>query len=121
MIMAVLFTAFQVNDMAVSGDNDNPESGGVYYFDSRNGNDNNSGTNPNSPWQSITQLESLKLKPGDTVYFVRGSSWTGGVQINASGTSRNPIIFTNYGVGNLPKFSNPNWSDYTGNAFRFNG
>ena len=119
--MAVLFTAYQAKDKADKGNNDNPESGGVYYFDSRNGNDTNSGTNPNSPWQSISQLESINLQPGDTVYFVRGSSWKVGIQINASGTSNNPIIFTNYGTGNLPKFSNPNWSDNTGNAFRFNG
>ena len=30
-------------------------------------------------------------------------------------------VFTNYGSGDLPKFSNPDWADHTGNAIRFNG
>jgi hypothetical protein len=66
-------------------------------------------------------MESANLQPGDTVFFARGSAWTGGIQIDASGSEGSPIIFTNYGSGDLPKFSNPNWSDNTGNAIRFNG
>ncbi|NQU29885.1 MAG: hypothetical protein HQ525_04390, partial [Anaerolineae bacterium] len=92
-----------------------------YYIDSQLGNDNNSGNSRASAWKSHTKVESANLKPGDTVYFARGSSWTGGIQINASGTEEQPIVFTNYGDGSLPGFSNPNWSDNTGNAIRFAG
>ena len=96
-----------------------------YYIDSQLGNDNNSGNSKDSAWKSHTMVESANLEPGDTVYFARGSSWTGGIQINASGTEGESIVFTNYitnyGGGPLPMFSNPNWSDNTGNAIRFNG
>jgi hypothetical protein len=93
----------------------------AYYIDSRSGNDNNDGLSENTAWKSHTMVESASLQPGDIVYFARGAAWRGGIQINASGSKGNPIIFTNYGSGELPKFSNPNWSDNTGNAIRFNG
>jgi hypothetical protein len=92
-----------------------------YYFDSKNGNDTNDGLSENSAWNSHSKIESVKLLPGDVVYFKRGSAWVGGIQIDVSGSEGNPIVFTNYGSGELPKFSNPNWSDKTGNALRFNG
>jgi len=93
----------------------------IYYLDSQNGDDNNSGISLNTPWKSHTMIESANLQPGDTVYFARGSAWTGGIQIDASGSEGHPITFTNYGSGELPKFSNPDWSNNTGNAIRFNG
>jgi hypothetical protein len=55
------------------------------------------------------------------VYFKKGSAWEGGIQIDASGSEGKPIVFTNYGEGALPMFSNPEWEDNTGNAIRFNG
>jgi hypothetical protein len=88
---------------------------------SKNGNDNNDGLTEISSWKSHTLLESVDLRPGDVVNFARGSSWIGGIQLNSSGSDGSPIIFTNYGTGDLPKFSNPNWADNTGNAIRFNG
>ena len=93
----------------------------TYYIDSKNGNDNNSGLSVNTPWKSHTMVESVDLQPGDIVYFARGSAWTGGIQIDASGSEGHPIILTNYGTGELPKFSNPAWLDHTGNAIRFAG
>jgi hypothetical protein len=93
----------------------------TYYIDSQYGNDNYSGLSQDSAWQSHTKVESTILQPGDTVYFARGAAWIGGIQIDASGSDGSPIVFTNYGSGDLPKFSNPNWSDNTGNAIRFAG
>jgi len=92
-----------------------------YYLDSQNGKDCNDGLSEYSAWKSHSKVESINLQPGDAVYFKRGSAWVGGIQIDASGTEGNPIVFTNYGSGELPKFSNPSWSDNTGNALRFNG
>ncbi|MCK4991148.1 MAG: hypothetical protein KAS29_11705, partial [Bacteroidales bacterium] len=92
-----------------------------YYFDSQNGKDSNDGLSENSAWKSHSKVESLNLQPGDMVNFKRGSAWEGGIQIDASGAEGSPIVLTNYGSGELPKFSNPSWSDNTGNALRFNG
>jgi hypothetical protein len=92
-----------------------------YYIDSEYGDINNNGLSQDTPWKSHMRIESANLQPGDRVHFARGSAWIGGLQINASGSEEQPIVFTNYGEGELPKFSNPNWSDNTGNAFRFNG
>ncbi len=93
----------------------------TYFIDSKNGNDNNDGLTENSSLKSHALVESMGLQPGDMVKFARGSAWEGGIQIDDSGSEGQPIIFTNYGTGDLPKFSNPNWEDNTGNALRFNG
>ena len=100
---------------------DSGQAQNSYYIDSQTGNDQNSGLLEKSPWKSHTMVESAALQPGDTVCFARGSAWIGGIQIDASGSERNPIILTHYGTGELPKFSNPDWSDNTGNAIRFAG
>ncbi len=92
-----------------------------YYFDSREGKDSDDGLSEESAWKSHRKVESIDLQPGDTIYFKRGSAWTGGIQIDASGIDGSPIVFTNYSSGELPRFSNPDWSDHTGNALRFNG
>jgi hypothetical protein len=93
----------------------------TYYIDSHNGNDNNSGLSEDTPWESHTKVESIALQPGDTVCFARGSGWTGGIQIDASGSEAQAIVLTHYGTGELPRFSNPDWADNTGNAIRFAG
>ena len=93
----------------------------TYYIDSQTGNDANNGLSPKQPWQSHTMVESTNLHPGDRVLFARGSAWQGGLEISASGKEGHPIVFSNYGNGPLPKFSNPNWSDNTGNAIRLAG
>jgi hypothetical protein len=93
----------------------------TYFIDSQSGNDQNDGLSENSAWKSHTMVESANLQPGEVVHFARGSAWIGGIQINASGSEGSPIIFTNYGTGDLPKFSNPDWGNNTGNAIRFNG
>ena len=92
-----------------------------YYIDSQNGNDSSDGLSESAAWKSHSKVENIALQPGDVVHFKRGSAWEGGIQIDASGSEGQPIVFTNYGEGDLPRFSNPDWSDNTGNAIRFNG
>lgn len=83
-------------------------AGNQYYFSSFRGNDNNAGTSSTAPWKSIEKLNNLipGLLPGDVIYFERGSEWdNAGVNIqNVSGTASNPILFTAYGNGPLPRF-----------------
>ncbi|NIO22624.1 MAG: hypothetical protein GTN38_01170, partial [Candidatus Aenigmarchaeota archaeon] len=62
-------------------------------------NDNNNGRSLGSPWCTITRANSL-LQAGDTIYIRAGiySTNDGGAIINPrnSGTSGNPITYTNY-------------------------
>jgi len=82
-------------------------AGTNYYVDSVNGSDGNSGTSTNSPWKTLTKVQSRHYLPGDTINFKRGSYWTGVLQISDSGAQGNPITFRDYGTGARPTISNP--------------
>lgn len=78
-----------------------------YYVSSRNGDDNNNGTSPNTPWKSLAKLKTRlsSLVPGDVVYFECGSEWDHvNLRLNGlKGTQQSPIIFTTYGTGAKPR------------------
>jgi hypothetical protein len=61
-----------------------------------------------SPWKNIDQVNNgtKTLLAGDTVFFKRGQLFTGRLNIENSGTAKNPIVYTAYGKGNLPLFDN---------------
>jgi len=77
-----------------------------YYVDSVNGSDNNPGTSPDQPWKSLAPVNSHTFQAGDVINFARGSTFSGGLVINSSGASGNPITFQAYGSGNRPVFTN---------------
>lgn len=84
-------------------------AGTTYYVDSVAGNDGNAGTAPNVPWKTLTPVHARTFQPGDTLYFKRGSVftgsyWPGGLVIDDSGTADAPITFTVYGDGPRPIF-----------------
>lgn len=87
-----------------------PRCHSCYYVDSVNGSDANPGTSADEPWQTLAPVHAMDFVPGSVVHFRRGSSWTGGLVIDDSGTKSKPIIFTTYGVGNRPVFANPGTS-----------
>ncbi|NQX58665.1 sugar-binding protein [Paenibacillus qinlingensis] len=74
----------------------------TYYVDSDGGNDGNSGTSAASPWKTLAKVNSMTFGAGDKVLFKSGSSWTGTLQPNGSGSSGSPIIFDKYGSGSNP-------------------
>jgi len=80
-----------------------------YYVDSLNGSDANPGTSESKPWRTLTPIHNHKFLPGDVIHFKRGSSWTGGLTIDDSGTEAAPIIITDYGNSEdpPPTFKNP--------------
>ena len=81
-----------------------------YYLSSSSGNDNNSGTDPSSPWQSLDKLNSFyNLYPGDNVYFKRGDTFYGSINITQSGSSGNPITYSAYGSGEKPIITGFTW------------
>lgn len=85
----------------------NPVEAKHYFVNSISGKDANNGTNPASPWQSMTPVHSATFMPGDTINFACGSSWNSGLEINDSGTPDKPIVFRAIGTGDKPIFSNP--------------
>jgi len=88
-----------------------------YYVSSVRGIPDGDGS-AEKPWISLTNISGINLSPGDTVFFERGSNWTGTFEINSSGTDINPIVFTAYGSGTLPAISNPDSEISDGNAIR---
>ena len=72
------------------------------YYLSASGNDNNTGTSRQQCWHTIKRLNQQKLQPGDSVLFMRGSSFYGELVCNYSGNLARPIVYTVYGKGALP-------------------
>jgi hypothetical protein len=65
----------------------------------------------------------MTFSPGDSIYFNRGSSYSGCVTINGDGTADNPITIGAYGSGDAPSFTNTDNSNRNcnGNAMRIRG
>src|SRR5579872_2429651 len=77
-----------------------------YYF-AASGNDSYTtaqAQNKATPWQTITKLNSffLSIKPGDSVLFKCGDTFTGTITVTKSGTAALPIIFASWGAGAKP-------------------
>jgi len=94
----------------------------TYYLSSSSGSDNNSGTDPSSPWRTINKLNSFyNLRPGDNVLFKRGDTFYGGIVVNNSGSSGSPITYGAYGSGAKPVvtgFTNiTSWTNLGGNIW----
>lgn len=73
-----------------------------YYIDSVSGADTNTGLTPSAAWRSLGKVNGATLAPGDEVLFKRGGTWTGEVEVSASGTAQAPITFGAYGSGANP-------------------
>ncbi|GAA3068714.1 hemolysin [Streptosporangium carneum] len=80
-------------------------AGGVYYVDSKGGDDSASGTSPAKAWRSLDNVNAVKLRPGDVVRLKRGSAWRGPLTLDAKGTAAKPISVEPYGKGSAPKIS----------------
>jgi len=76
-----------------------PEKASVYYF-SPSGNDNNDGS-INSPWKTISKLNAIQLKAGDSVCFEGAKIFTGNIIIDSADAGMNgkPVTITSYGNG----------------------
>lgn len=95
----VMFICILTSSLVVSAKN--------YFVDSKNGNDSKNGTNRMAAWKSLEKVNSQVFSPGDTICFLRGSEWIGGLTINSSGTESQPLVFTAYGKGTNPVIKNP--------------
>jgi hypothetical protein len=91
-----------------------------YFVNGVNGSDDNPGTEKR-PWKTLSKLDSYDFEPGDTVRCARGSSFHGGFIITSSGTAEAPVVFTSYGNGPLPKFTNSDIRHLNGNVILVKG
>ena len=89
-------------------------------MNSLTGSDQNSGK-IEAPWKTVQNLNDLVLNVGDSVLFARGSKFNGGFKITSSGDKSSPIVFTAYGEGATPIFTNPRYDSLNGNAMRILG
>jgi len=75
----------------------------TYYVDVSGGNDNNPGTATDNAWKTINKVNTFSFSPGDRILFKRGGIWREKLVIPSSGSSNNPIMFGDYGSGDLPR------------------
>jgi hypothetical protein len=73
------------------------------------------------PWKTLVAVNAHPMQPGESLYFARGSSYSGAILINDSGTAEAPIRLAAYGSGAAPRFTNPNYSELSGNMIQVHG
>lgn len=71
-------------------------NGNIYYVNT-SGNDNNNGTSPSTPWQTINKVNAASFSPGDQVLFAGGQTFTGNLVATSSGNSTSYIRYASYG------------------------
>jgi hypothetical protein len=72
----------------------------VYYI-SKDGDDENSGTSPGKPWETINKLNEINLSPGTRVLFEGGKVYKGTIRLTNEdkGTYNKRISISSYGKG----------------------
>jgi parallel beta helix pectate lyase-like protein len=86
-------------NLVVSGANQPPVAAkpNTIYYVSPGGNDSNSGTSPQSPWQTINQVDSVEFRPGDQILFQGGDTFAGDLTFDSQNLG--PITISSYGAG----------------------
>src|SRR5947209_7993197 len=73
---------------------------GTTYYVSPSGSDSNSGTSPQSAWQTVGRVNRAHLNPGDGVLFEGGQTFSDDTLMpTTSGQAGSPIVFGSYGQG----------------------
>jgi hypothetical protein len=70
---------------------------GTTYYVASNGNDNNDGLTPNTPWQTTQKVSSYPFKVGDGCCFRRGDVFRGFIKTKPG------VTYFAYGTGDKPK------------------
>ena len=73
------------------------DEGTVYYVDSTNGSDDNSGRSASSAWKTLAKAASNVYAEGDKILLKAGSIFDGSFTAKGSGTAQTPITFGAYG------------------------
>ncbi|MCY2988819.1 MAG: right-handed parallel beta-helix repeat-containing protein [Planctomycetota bacterium] len=80
----------------------------TYYVDSAAGNNANSGTSSDAPWQDFTNVNARTLGPGERLLIRRGSMLNQELTVSARGTADNWAEIGAYGSGPRPTIRR-NW------------
>ncbi|WP_214229437.1 right-handed parallel beta-helix repeat-containing protein [Pedobacter sp. B4-66] len=75
----------------------------TYYVDSKNGNDVYTGLSKDKAWKTLSKVNTLILKPGDSVLFRAATTYTGQLKISCAGNKDNKIVFSSFGIGKRPR------------------
>ena len=93
-------TDWRISEIRTTEDTIQPAEGGTaYYVSSINGKSTNNGRSPEKPLSTLKDVNKLKLKAGDVVYFERGSIFRGQLLAKVEG-----VTYAAYGTGNKPAF-----------------
>lgn len=102
-IAVVVYGVGSVREVNIATD-ERKITGTAYYVDAQMESDTYDGTSPDEALKTIEQVNALKLKPGDAVYFKKDCRWVGALHIQYSGTEEEPILYGMYGDGtNKPR------------------
>ena len=86
----------------------------IYYIDATAGSDQNDGLSETTAWQTLANVQQLKLHPGDQLLFKRGEAYQGVLDVTAHGTYHAPVVLGAYGQATAkPILSAPDSSLYT--------
>lgn len=75
---------------------------GNIYVDSRDGDDNNDGTSPETAWKTLKKVNTSVFQPGSRILLKAGSLWTGQLKPGGEGKPNAPNIIDKYGEGPPP-------------------
>lgn len=74
----------------------------TYHLDADAGNDSADGLTPATAWQSLAKANSIVFQPGDILCLKSGSTWSGRLQPQGSGTAGARLRIDRYGDGPKP-------------------
>lgn len=90
-------TLFENRKQAILTAPDTVTTTGTAYYVSSDGNDENDGTSPQTPWKTLRQVSSATLNCGDAVLFRRGDVFRGNIRTKPG------VTYAAYGIGDKPK------------------
>lgn len=97
-----------------------------YYVDATSGNDSNSGSSEQTPWESLDKVNGTTFNSGDTILFKRGEEWHGRLTPRSGSSAGGYITYGAYGdnilskptiLCSVPKNAQTDWENETGNIW----
>ena len=77
-------------------------AGTTYYVDSAAGNDDSNGKSTNTPWKTLTKVNSVTFAAGDQILLKADCLWSRQLVLHGSGTACSAKQAGVYGTGSKP-------------------